>query len=98
MGTEIVITRHAEQRMVERCGLNRKSMMRICKKAYEQGIPLHETKGSLRKWLNERYEANEGADNIRLYGDKSWIFSGTTLITVLQIPAELVKKAQAMKK
>nr|DAY91531.1 MAG TPA: hypothetical protein [Caudoviricetes sp.] len=37
------------------------------------------------------YFYNQTANNIRLYGDKAYIFAGSTLVTVIQIPPDLLK-------
>lgn len=84
-------SRHARQRMKERCGLPRKSVDRITERAFNQGITHQETSGSLRKWVDELYLSHETANNIRLYGDKVYLFAEGTLITVIQIPNNLIK-------
>ena len=83
----LIITKHAQKRLKERCGLNKKASERLAKLAYEHGIGHGETTGNLRKWVDSQYFYNE----IRLYGDKAFIFSDYKLITVLQIPHNLVK-------
>lgn len=46
---KVEITHHAEQRMRERLGLNKKSIERIAQKALDEGIKHSETKGNLNK-------------------------------------------------
>ena len=87
----LLITKHAQKRLKERCGLNKKAAERLANLAYEHGMKHNETTGNLRKWVDNQYFYNETANNIRLYGDKAFIFSGYKLITVLQIPHNLVK-------
>lgn len=41
---------------------------------------------------------NTVCSNIRLYGDKAYIFCGETLVTVIQIPAGLMKDFREMVK
>lgn len=86
---EIQVSKHAETRLHERCGINRKSAQRIAEKAFNEGIRHSQTKGNLKKWVTSLYFNNKCANNIRLYGDKAYIFSGEVLITVLQIPSNL---------
>lgn len=86
---EIQVSKHAEIRLRERCGINRKSAQRIAEKAFNDGIQHSQTKGNLKKWVTNLYFHNKSANNIRLYGDKAYIFSGAVLITVLQIPSNL---------
>ena len=86
---EIQVSKHAEARLRERCGINRKSAQRIADKAFNEGIQHSQTKGNLKKWVTSLYFNNKSANNIRLYGDKAYIFGGAVLITVLQIPSNL---------
>lgn len=64
---KIEITRHAEQRMRERLGLNKKSIERMAQRAYDNGICHNETRGNLNKWITKVYFSNKNANNIRLY-------------------------------
>lgn len=90
------ISNHARKRMKERCGLNKKSQGHIVQKVIESGISHKQTKGRLNKWITSLYFKNKSANNIRLYGDKAYIFSDKTLITVLQIPENLTKDLKFM--
>lgn len=87
----LVVTKHAQKRLKERCGVNKKSADRMAKKAYEFGMTHSETTGNLKKWVDGLYFYNETANQIRLYGDKAYIFHNQKLITVIQIPHNLVK-------
>lgn len=95
-GRRMRITRHAGKRLKERCGLDRISGRRMAKKAFDEGIRHSRTKGRLNKWVTKLYFRNEKADNIRLYGDKAFIFCGSTLVTVIQIPADLMRDFKKM--
>ncbi len=90
------VTKHANKRIRERCGINRKSCERVAKLALERGVPHNRTKGRLNKWVTKVYFKNEKANNIRIYGDKAYIFSDETLITVIQIPQEITKDLKSM--
>lgn len=85
------VSMHAAERLKERCGLNKKSMQRMAQKAFDEGIRHSQTKGRLNKWVAGLYFNNPKAKNIRLYGDKAYIFCGEILVTVIQIPAGLMK-------
>ena len=61
----------------------------MANKAFESGIRHKDTKGKLCKWIDSLYFHNESANNIRLYGDKAYIFCDRTLVTVIQIPSSL---------
>lgn len=87
----VEVSKHAFKRLSERSGWSKKSAQRMAEKAFEQGIKHSETKGNLNKYVTSLYFNNKSANNIRLYGDKAFIFAGETLVTVLQIPSNLTK-------
>ena len=90
------VSEHAKERLKERCGFNKKAIERMSQKAFEEGIPHSKTKGRLNKWVTSLYFRNQNANNIRLYGDKAYIFCGTVLVTVIQIPSSLMKDFKKM--
>ncbi len=90
------VSKHAEDRLKERCGFNRKTYERMAQKAYDDGITHAQTKGRLNKWITSLYFRNKNANNIRLYGDKAYIFCDEVLVTVIQIPFDLMKNLKAM--
>lgn len=92
------ISKHAKKRLKERCGFNIKSYEKMSDKAFEEGIKHSQTKGRLNKWITNLYFRNKNANNIRLYGDKAYIFANRTLITVIQIPVNLMKDLKSMLK
>ena len=95
---EIQVSKHAEKRLRERCGLNNKSVHRMANKAFESGIKHRDTKGRLCKWVDGLYLSYRSANNIRLYGDKAYIFCNDTLVTVIQIPSGLRNDMKVMVK
>lgn len=100
---KLTVSEHAEKRLKERSGLNKKSVQKNAERAYSKGIKHSETKGNLNKYvcgLTNKYH-KKGTD-IRIYGDKVFIFirkqdiydpnmDYIVLITVLQIPNDLKK-------
>lgn len=91
------VTEHAKKRLKERNGLNNKSIDRIAEKALNEGIRHNQTKGNLNKWVSSLFFRNMAASNIRLYGDKAYLFTkDDRLITVLQIPHSLTKNMKSM--
>lgn len=80
------ITEHGEERVRKRCGVPKKAVRKMVTRAFEYGLTHSETTGKLNKYITSLYFKNTNADNIRIYGDKVFIFSGTTLITVLNLP------------
>jgi hypothetical protein len=79
----IEITAHAHRRIRKRCG---KSMDRLAKIAFEKGLTHTETAGPLRSYIDSLYLYNGTANNIRLYGDKIYIFCNEILVTVYDTP------------
>ena len=69
---------------------------RMVQEAYNEGIPHSKTKGRLNKWVTSLFFKNMNANNIRLYGDKAYIFCNKILVTVIQIPASLTKDLKEM--
>ena len=92
----VIVSRHAEMRLKERTGINRSAMQRMADKAFDIGIQHKETKGNLHKWVSSVYLSYGKANNIRLYGDKAYIFCDLTLVTVLQIPSNLRNDMRSM--
>ena len=92
---ELQVSRHGERRARQRVGLPKKSVERNAQRALTEGIGYREASGALRKylgWLYERYNGN--GNNIRIYGDKVWVFHDEILITVLNVPGEHRKAAK----
>lgn len=92
------ITKHARYRMKQRCGVGKRSAHRMAEKVYRLGVRHGETSGNLRKWVDAQYFYNRSANQIRLYGDKAYIFHNEKLITVIQIPHNLVPEVAAIRK
>lgn len=90
------VSSHAEQRLKERCGFNKKARDRMAEKAFTEGITHKETKGRLNKWITSIFFKNCNANNIRLYGDNAYIFCGETLVTVIPVPNNLKKDLMNM--
>lgn len=84
-----IVTKHAEKRLKERLGLTKKSLQRITDRAYTDGISHKETKGNLKKWMDSVYLKEKTANNMKLYGDKIFLFDRNILITILPIPNNL---------
>lgn len=95
----VVVTKHAEERMMERLGISKKSVNRIANRAYERGLTHKDVSGQLCKWVDSLYLKYHTGNQIRLYGDKAFIFNNNRLITVLPIPKNLLNQVKhTMKK
>lgn len=92
----LIVTDHGEERMRKRCGLKKKAAERLAKIAFEKGITLEETTGELHSYLKAQQRYNGQANNIRVYGDKIYIFCNEYLVTVLNTPREYQNKVNAI--
>lgn len=90
------VTRHADKRMRKRVGINRSAVEKIARKALNNGYTRHDFHGSIRRYLDALYHYNGQADNIRVYAEKVWVFSGNTLITVLDLPQRYKNRANGI--
>lgn len=86
---KIKVSRHAYERLHERCGLSRKAAIRMAEKAFYTGMKHSDTKGQINRWITSLYFNNKNANNIRLYGNFVYIFCNKILVTVLEIPNNL---------
>ena len=90
-------TKHGKQRIKERCGTPKSSADRMCRLAAERGTRRMQTKGSLRRWLDDTASKYAGEKEYIVYGDKTYIFSKEmVLITVLQLPSEIARRRKKM--
>lgn len=55
MSLNLIITDHGEQRAEERIGLSKKSVDRIAKKVFNEGIQHNETSGNLKRYMENLY-------------------------------------------
>jgi sugar diacid utilization regulator len=86
----LIVTKHAKKRMKERCGVKSKSVDKMAERAYFTGMTHSDAKGALRKYCDMVYLSYRDANQIRLYGDKVYIFKNTYLITVFNLPRNLI--------
>lgn len=68
----------------------------MAQRAFHDGICHSQTKGELNKWITSLYFKNKSANNIRIYGDKAYIFCDEILVTVLQVPSYLRNNLKMM--
>lgn len=93
----IQISRHAEKRLRERNGLNKKSMQRIVDRAYIKGIRTKDTTGNLKKWLISLKDKRNGVNIVTVYGHQVYLFAGDVLVTVFDVPCSLKKNIDQTK-
>jgi len=87
------ITNHGDKRIRKRLGLSKQSVDKNATKAFECGITHAEATGQLNKYISKLFllggTKGNYADNIRIYNHYVYIFSGSTLITVMKLPKNL---------
>lgn len=84
--TQVLLTKHGEERMRQRLGLNRKACQRQAQTAYDRGQQHSEVKGRAKRFLDKLYLAHRNATNLRVYGGYAYLFAGCELVTVLLLP------------
>lgn len=92
------VTKHGQLRLKERAGFNRVAALRMAARALTEGISHGETTGRLRNYLDGLYRSNYVANNMRIHGEFIYLFTGETLITVLNLPNEHKKAANKLRK
>jgi hypothetical protein len=90
------ITVHARDRARERFSMEEQSLARLAERAWYMGISLRQSKGRLRRYFDTLWESYGKADNIRLYGQYVFIFSGQVLLTLWHLPVEYRKHAHVL--
>ena len=91
VGINVILTNHSHDRISERLGLSKRIHQKNADKAFEEGLHISDTKGSLKKYLNKLYIKEGNANNIRVTKRYVYLFSGRVLITVLPLPHEFNK-------
>ena len=88
----MTVSKHAEKRMMERLGINKRSVLRIAQKALDEGIPHGKTKGKLHKYLDKQAMAYDRRNKWRVYGNHLYAFTfNDELVTVLPLKHDLIK-------
>lgn len=84
------ITDHAKIRAKERLNLNSKSLERLAEKAFDKGLKSNTAKAKLKKYLDKLYLEYKTGYGV-VYGEIVYVFIGEKLITLWQLPRELLK-------
>ena len=90
----MLVTKHARQRMKERCGLNVFCMVGF----FLFVLFWEDTYGKLRRYMDRLSVYNGISDQSRIYGDKVFVFHNERLITVIQLCPKLKKTADLVRK
>ncbi len=94
----MTMTNHGLIRVKERAGVGKstRKAQRLIENAFERGYKREETKGELRKYLDEKYLAYEYGNNMRLYGGQLYVFEDDRLITMYALPGSIQKDIKVL--
>ena len=92
------LTKHSISRLEQRCGVSRKNASTVAKRAFKRGITHAETHGNLHRFLDTLYLSQKKGTNMRIYGNAVYIFKEDVLITVINIPRNLMEDVKELKK
>ena len=95
---EAIVTHHAKQRTKDRLGVSKKIADKIAKKALEHGITHAQATGRLKSYLDKLYLKHRRANNLRVYNRQVFLFTDNILITVINLPNNLIKIADKIQK
>lgn len=95
---DAIVTDHAKQRTKDRLGVSKKLADKIANKALEHGVTHAMAKGNLKGYLDKLYLKHRNANNLRVYNRKVYLFNGTVLITVINLPNKLINIADKIQK
>jgi hypothetical protein len=84
----IIITHHAKLRARQRFGWPEESLSRTAR-AFYVGLREPQAKGRLRRYFSSVWTTYKKANNVSLHGEGLFVFAGSTLLTVWQLPLEL---------
>jgi len=94
----IRITKHAEQRIRKRFGINKRAVDSHAAKAFKYGTHWKNCRGALRNYMEKTIDKQEGAaNNAKVYNQYVYLFRGTMLITILQLPRRHHEAARQIK-
>lgn len=95
---EAIVTNHAKQRTKDRLGVSKKMADKMANKALEHGITHSMAKGNLKGYLDKLYLKHKTANNLRVYNRKVYLFDRGILITIINLPNNLIKIADKIQK
>lgn len=86
-----IATDHAYTRAKERLGWKKRVLEKMMRKAFDQGVKHSQTKGRLRKYLNQLWLDYRTCNNVRIYGENIFFFKNNLLITVYRLDNRYIK-------
>lgn len=90
----IYISKHAAKRLKERNGWSKKTINRMVKKIYDNGLDYKKANAHVKSWVLSRTERYSKNDVFRIHGDRLYIFNNNILITSIIIPKQILAKGK----
>ena len=91
------LTKHSISRLEQRCGVSKKNAPTVARRAFRTGITHTETHGNLHRFLDSIYLSQKKGTNMRIYGNAVFVFKEDILITVINIPDNLMNDVKEIK-
>lgn len=91
------LTKHSITRLKQRCGVSKRNAPTVAKRAFRKGITHAETHGNLHRFLDSIYLSQKKGTNMRIYGNAIFVFKEDVLITVINIPTNLMEDVNKIK-
>lgn len=88
---------HALERGGERLGLSKPALQKMADLALRDGIRHREARGSFGRYLDRLFLVERRANNMRVYGEHIFLFSGERLITIFHLPPKYKKIVKKIK-
>jgi hypothetical protein len=92
-----VITKHARKRVHSRARVSGDMVGEVVQKAFRRGLRHNQTQGELRRFCDRLYLSQKQANNIRVYNKVVYLFRGKKLLTVINLPKELIQIEQQIR-
>lgn len=95
MDDDVLVTRHAKNRLKKRAGIKPSRQKKMAQRAYDEGFQNKHYKGRMKKYLDGYYstyprEYARGSVH-KVFMNLVWVFRGKTLVTVIRLPQWLWK-------
>lgn len=95
-----ILTKHASMRMLQRCGIQKKTQAKVIQRAWRHGLTHSESSvdPNLKRWIDGLYLSQRKPNKILLYGNGAYLFKDDVLITVIHIPESLQDSVNRLRK
>lgn len=95
-----ILTKHASARMLQRCGIQKKTQAKVVRRAWRHGLTHSESSvdPNLKRWIDGLYLSQRKPNKILLYGNGAYLFKDNILLTVIHIPESLQDSVNRLRK